>query len=89
MPDHISTQDFVLFIKQLVCQKEEERGHKLLQPLSGMFVSNSNEDIRIELSSLESGWKIKGSTVQVTKEILEKVPLEKKKVKSHNNKARL
>ena len=65
------SQGFVLFIKQQVCQKEEERGHKLLQPLAGMFVANSNEDIRIELSVLEPGWKIKGSKVKVTKQILD------------------
>ena len=62
---------FYLYIKQQVCQKEEERGHKLLQPLAGLFVSNNNRDIRIELSALEPGWKIKGSKVKVTKQILE------------------
>ena len=52
---------------QQVCKKEEKRGHKLLQPLAGMFVANSNGDIRIELSALEPGWKIKGSKVKVKK----------------------
>lgn len=33
-----------------------------------MFVSNSNEDIKIELSSLEDGWKVKGSNVKVQME---------------------
>ena len=33
-----------------------------------MFVSNSNEDITIELSALEPGWKIKGSSIKVRKE---------------------
>ena len=33
-----------------------------------MFVSNSNEDITVELSALEPGWKIKGSSVKVRKE---------------------
>ena len=70
----LTSQLFAIFIIQQVCKKEEERGHKLLQPLAGMFVSNSNEDIRIELSALEPGWKIKGSKVKVTKhQILEMV----------------
>ena len=51
--------------KQQVCQKEEERGHKLLAPLAGMFISNINEDIKIEFNALETGWKIKGSKVKV------------------------
>ena len=51
--------------KQQVCQKEEERGHKLLAPLAGMFISNINEDIKIEFSALDTGWKIKGSKVKV------------------------
>lgn len=50
-----------------VCQKEEERGHRLLVPLAGMFVSNSKKDIRIELSALQPGWKIKGSEVKTIK----------------------
>ena len=46
-------------------QDEDERGNKLLTPLAGMFVSKSNKDIKIELSKLEPGWKIKGSNVKV------------------------
>ena len=46
-------------------QGEDERGNKLLTPLAGIFVSESNEDIKIELSKLEPGWKIKGSNVKV------------------------
>ena len=46
-------------------QDEDERGNRLLTPLAGIFVSNSNQDITIELSKLEPGWKIKGSNVKV------------------------
>ena len=46
-------------------QDEDERGNFLLTPLAGIFVSNSNKDIIIELSKLEPGWKIKGSNVKV------------------------
>ena len=46
-------------------QDEDERGNKLLTPLAGIFVSKSNKDIKIELSKLEPGWKIKGSNVKV------------------------
>ena len=46
-------------------QDEDEKGNKLLTPLAGIFVSNSNKDIKIELSKLEPGWKIKGSNVKV------------------------
>ena len=31
-------------------------------------MSNSNEDIKIELNSLEDGWKVKGSNVKVQME---------------------
>jgi len=48
-------------------QDEDEKGNKLLTPLAGIFVSNSNKDIKIELSKLEPGWKIKGSNVKTIK----------------------
>ncbi|XP_068754770.1 uncharacterized protein [Montipora capricornis] len=50
-----------------VCQNEEKRHRKLLVPVAGIFVSNSDEDIRIELDALEHGWKIKGSKVKTIK----------------------
>ena len=40
-------------------------GNRLLTALAGLFVSNSNEDIRIEFTALESGWKIKEGRVKV------------------------
>ena len=46
-------------------QDEDERGNKLLTPLAGIFVSKSNKDIKIELSNLEPGWKIRGTNVKV------------------------
>ncbi|KAJ7382360.1 Netrin receptor unc5c [Desmophyllum pertusum] len=50
-----------------VCQKEEEMGNRLLTALAGLFVSNSDEDIRIKLTDLEPGWQIKGCTVKTIK----------------------
>ena len=46
-------------------QDENERGNKLLTPLAGIFVSKSNKEIKIELSNLEPGWKIRGSNIKV------------------------
>ena len=54
-----------MLFKQKMFQDEDERGNKLLTPLAGIFVSKSNKDIKIELSKLEPGWKIKGSNVKV------------------------
>jgi len=34
-----------------ICQKEEETGHKLLAPLAGMFISNINDDLKIEFNA--------------------------------------
>ena len=42
-------------------------GNRLLTTLAGLFVSNSDEDIRIEFTALESGWQIKGNKVKVWK----------------------
>ncbi|CAH3143299.1 unnamed protein product, partial [Porites evermanni] len=50
-----------------ICQEEDKKGNRLLSPCSGMFVSNSKEDITIELSALEPGWKIKGSSIKTIK----------------------
>ena len=61
----ISTCYFSFSSKQKMFQDEDERGNKLLTPLAGIFVSKSNKDIKIELSKLEPGWKIKGSNVKV------------------------
>ncbi|PFX28747.1 Netrin receptor UNC5C [Stylophora pistillata] len=47
-----------------VCDKEESFGNNLLTTLAGLFVSNSNEDIRIEINPIETGWKVKGNKVQ-------------------------
>ena len=45
-------------------------GNKLLTALAGLFVSNSNEDIIIEFTALESGWKIKEGKVKVLQFLL-------------------
>nr|XP_058953107.1 netrin receptor UNC5C-like [Pocillopora verrucosa] len=47
-----------------VCDKEESLGNNLLTTLAGLFVSNSNEEIRIEINPIEPGWKVKGNKVQ-------------------------
>ena len=49
----------------MVCKKEEEKGNQLLTTLSGLFVSNSKENIKIELADLDPGWQIKGANVKV------------------------
>ena len=56
---------FFLPYQQHVCDMEEGRGHRLLTTLAGLFVSNSDEDIKINLSPLESGWEIIGSNIKV------------------------
>ena len=61
----ISICYFSFSCKQKMFQDEDERGNKLLTPLAGIFVSKSNKDIKIELSNLEPGWKIRGSNVKV------------------------
>lgn len=50
---------------KMVCKKEEEKGNRLLTTLSGLFVSNSKENIKIELTDLDPGWEIKGANVKV------------------------
>ena len=46
--------------------KEESEGRHLLTTLGGLFVSISDEDIKTEVSGLESGFELQGSSVQVT-----------------------
>ena len=46
-------------------QDEDEKGNILLTPPAWIFVSKSNEDITIELSKLEPGWKIRRSNLKV------------------------
>ena len=56
-----------LFIsyKQNVCKKEEQMGNRLLTALGGLFVSNTDEDIRIEFTALEPGFQVKDTKVKV------------------------
>ena len=54
-----------MLFKQKMFLDEDKRGNKLLTPLAGIFVFKNNKDIKIELSKLEPGWKIKGSNVKV------------------------
>jgi len=42
-------------------------GNRLLTALAGLFVSNTNEDIRIEFTALEPGFQVKDSKVKVWK----------------------
>lgn len=48
-----------------MCDMEKGRGHRLLTTLAGLFVFNSDEDIKIDLNPLESGWEIMGSNIKV------------------------
>ena len=51
--------------QQTLCEKEERKGRQLLTILPGLFISNSGEDIKIDISGLEKGWKIIGSSLMV------------------------
>lgn len=51
--------------QQTLCEKEERKGRQLLTILPGLFISNSGEDIKIDISGLEEGWKIIGSSLVV------------------------
>jgi len=42
-------------------------GNRLLTALAGLFVSYTNEDIRIEFTALEPGFQVKDSKVKVWK----------------------
>ena len=42
----------------------------MLTALAGLFVSNCDEDIKVELSALEAGWEIKGSKLTVGENVL-------------------
>ena len=46
-------------------KKEEKKGRTLVAPRAGLFVVNTDEDIRIELNALEPGWEIKESNLKV------------------------
>ena len=50
---------------QQVRQKERERGSKLLTARAGLFVANTEDNINIELSVQQAGWRIKGSKIKV------------------------
>lgn len=64
---HAILFDDTLMAFKNVCSKEESEGHQLLTTLGGLFVSISDEDIKIEVSSLESGFELKGSDVKTIK----------------------
>lgn len=50
-----------------VYKKEEKKGNKLLTARAGLFVANSDEDIKISINALETGWQIKGSGTKTIK----------------------
>ena len=50
---------------QQVRKKNLQMGNKLLTARAGLFVSNSDDHIKIELSSLDAAFQIKGSTGKV------------------------
>lgn len=53
-----------------MCEREESKGRQLLTTLAGLLVSNSDEDIKIDISALEDGWKIIGSNLMVRKKLM-------------------
>jgi len=67
----------ILFVKvfffpyrQRVCEREESKGRRLLTTLAGLFVSNCDDDIKIDITALEEGWKIIGSQRMVGKKLM-------------------
>lgn len=59
--------DDTLMAFKHACDVEKGRGRRLLTTLAGLFVSNSDEDIKIDLNMLAVGWQIKGNKIQVIK----------------------
>lgn len=54
--------------QQHLCEKEESEGRQLLTTFPGLFVSNSDEDIKIDISASGDGWEVIGSNLMVRKE---------------------
>lgn len=50
-----------------VCGKEERKGRQLLTTSAGLFVSNSDKDVMIEVNSLKTGYDINGSNLKTIK----------------------
>lgn len=61
---------FIFPHQQRVCEREESKGRRLLTTLAGLFVSNSDDDIKIAITALEEGWKIIGSHLMVGKKLM-------------------
>ena len=62
----LNTNDKLFYsCQQSLCEKEERKGRQLLTILPGLFISNSGEDIKIDISGLEEGWKIIGNSLMV------------------------
>ena len=61
---------FFLPYQQRVCEKEEGKGRRLLTTLAGLFVSDNGDDIKIDITALEDGWKIIGSRLMVGKKLM-------------------
>lgn len=59
--------DDTMMAFETLCEKEERKGRQLLTILPGLFISNSGEDIKIDISGLEKGWKIIGSSLMTIK----------------------
>nr|XP_058953109.1 uncharacterized protein LOC131780529 [Pocillopora verrucosa] len=64
---HAVLLDDTLMAFENVSSKEESEGRHLLTTLGGLFVSISDEDIKTEVSGLESGFELQGSSVQTIK----------------------
>ena len=63
-------QVFFFPYQQRICEREQSKGRRLLTTLAGLFVSNSDEDIKIDITALEDGWKITGSHFMVGKMLI-------------------
>ncbi|XP_022785481.1 uncharacterized protein LOC111325831 [Stylophora pistillata] len=64
---HVVLFDDTLMAFENVCEKEESKDRQLLTTLAGLFISNSDKDIMIEVNGLEPGYEINGSTVKTIK----------------------
>lgn len=66
-PIFVTLFDDTMMAFKRVCEREESKGRRLLTTLAGLFVSNSDDDIKIAITALEEGWKIIGSHLMTIK----------------------
>lgn len=61
---NVELYDDISAITQQVREKHLKLGNKLLTARAGLFVANSDDHIKIELSALDAAFQIKGSAVK-------------------------